>query len=224
VAWQGPISSSIVLPLAASLLVAVPVFLQAPWVRTAPMQAALFTAPLLALAVLLERSEHEVWQPLGSLLVGFCGSWLGGTLFWGWCRLHPIWHLPIEAFALPLAVAGLGTRWKWAGAFYLSALLGTAATDGVMAVTGLMGLWPDVLAAPLSDIPLMLRGAAEQALQPFPLIVIGLIGSLLVAISRRMWRRGGPWHVASATLGTTLVVDGFFLMACLLAPQLSGMI
>ena len=188
------------------------------------MQAALFTAPLLALAILLERTEHELWQPLGALLVGFCGSWLGGTLFWGWCRLHPIWHLPIEAFALPLAVAGLGTRWKWAGAFYLSALLGTAATDGVMAVTGLMHLWPEVLAASPSEIPLMLRGAAERALQPLPLGVIALVGSLLLAISRRMWKRGGAWQVASAALGTTLVVDGFFLMAALLAPQLSGVV
>ena len=188
------------------------------------MQAAFFTVPLLAVALLMERSEHQTWQPMGAMLVGFCGSWLGGTLFWGWCRLHPIWHLPIEAFALPLALAGLSTRWKWAGAFYLASLLGTASTDAAVALTGLMGLWPEVLAAPLNEAPLLLRGAAEHAVQPFNLILIGLIGSLLVAISRAMQRRGGPWHVAAATLITTLAVDGFFLMACLVAPQLSGMI
>ena len=130
------------LPLAAALLVAVPVFLQAPWVRTAPMQAGSVHHPPAGAGHPAGTSEQKVWQPLGALLVGFCGSWLAGTLFWGWCRLHPLWHLPIEAFALPLAVAGLGGRWRWAGAFYLAALLGTAATDAVMAVTGLMDLWP----------------------------------------------------------------------------------
>lgn len=220
---RWPVTAALILPLAACLLVTIPVFLQAPWVRTAPMQAALFTAPLLAVGVLLEFYGRGVWQPLGALMVGFCGSWLGGTLFWGWCRLHPIWHLPIEAFALPLALAGLGTRWRLAGSFYLAALLGTAATDGVMAITGLMDLWPQALAAPLHEAPLILQHAAQRALQPLPLTVILVSAILLLAICRSLWGRGGPWRVASATLGTTLIVDGLFLMAALLAPQLSGM-
>jgi len=158
------------------------------------------------------------------LLVGFSGSWLGGCLFWGWFRLHPVLHLPLEAFALPLAVAGLGGRWRLAGAFYLASLLGTAATDGVMAASGVMNLWPRVLEAPLSEAPLLLHAAALQVLQPLPLALVTVSAALLLRLCRWLWRRGGPWQVSAATLATTLVVDGLFLAAALLAPRLSGLI
>jgi hypothetical protein len=216
--------AGLVLPLTAGLLVTVPVFVQAPWVRAAPMAAALFTVPLMALALLLERHGRGPWQELGVLLVGFSGSWLAGCLFWGWCRLHPALHLPIEAFALPLAVAGLGSRWRLAGAFYLASLLGTAATDAVIAAAGLMDLWPQVLNAPLHEAPLLLRSAALQVLRPWPLSLVALTAVLLALSGRSLWRRGGPWPVGAVALGTTLVVDGLFLGAALLAPQLSGLI
>lgn len=220
----GALPAAWVLPLAAALLVAVPVFLQAPWVRAAPVAATLFTVPLMAFALLLERRGQGPWQQMGVLLVGFCGSWLGGCLFWGWFRLHPVMHLPIEAFALPLAVAGLGGRWRLAGAFYLASLLGTASTDGVMAASGLMDLWPRVLNAPLTEAPLLLQGAALQVLQPWPLALIGLAAGLLVLLCRRLWSLGGSWRVAAAAVGTTLAVDALFLGAALLAPSLSGLI
>nr|WP_216922783.1 DUF3120 domain-containing protein [Synechococcus sp. CCAP 1479/9] len=220
----GTVPAAAVLPLAAALLVTVPVFLQAPWVRAAPMAATLFTIPLMAFALLLERRGQGPWQQLGVLLVGFSGSWLGGCLFWGWFRLHPVMHLPIEAFALPLAVAGLGGRWRLAGAFYLGSLLGTASTDGVMAAAGLMDLWPRVLNAPLAEAPLLLQGAALQVLQPWPLALIALAAGLLLLLCCRLWSLGGPWRVAAAAVGTTLAVDALFLGAALLAPQLSGLI
>ncbi|KAF0655116.1 hypothetical protein L107_00065 [Cyanobium sp. Copco_Reservoir_LC18] len=220
----GAVPAGWVLPLAAALLVTVPVFLQAPWVRAAPTAATLFTLPLMGLALLLERRGQGLWQPLGVVLVGFSGSWLGGCLFWGWFRLHPVMHLPLEAFALPLAVAGLGGRWRLAGAFYLGSLLGTASTDGVMAAAGLMDLWPRVLQAPLSNAPVLLQGAALQVLQPWPLALVGLAAALLVLLCRRLWSLGGPWRVAAAAVGTTLAVDALFLGAALLAPQLSGLI
>ena len=220
----GTLSAAWVLPLAAALLVAVPVFLQAPWVRAAPVAATLFTIPLMAFALLLERRGQGSWPQLGVLLVGFCGSWLGGCLFWGWFRLHPVMHLPIEAFALPLAVAGLGGRWRLAGAFYLASLLGTASTDGVMAAACLMDLWPRVLNAPLTEAPLLLQDAALQVLQPWPLALIGLAAGLLVVLCRRLWSLGGSWRVAAAAVGTTLAVDALFLGAALLAPRLSGLI
>ena len=92
------------LSLISGVLVTLPVFLQAPWVRLAPFSAALFTVPLLGLALALSQHPNPRASRAGELLVGFCGSWLAGSLFWGWCRLHPVWHLPIEAFALPLAI------------------------------------------------------------------------------------------------------------------------
>jgi hypothetical protein len=213
-----------VLPLMAALLVTVPVFVQAPWVRAAPMAAALFTVPLLGLALLLERSGPGLRQELGALLVGFCGSWLGGALFWGWLRLHPLWHLPVEAFALPLAVAGLGGRWRLAGAFYLSSLVGTAATDAVMAATGVMELWPQVLQAPLGEAPLLLQEAALRVLAPLPLSGVVLGAALLLRIGKGLWGKGTIGRVAAACLVTTLMVDGLFLAAALLAPGLSGLV
>ena len=212
----------------AVLLTTIPVFIQAPWVRVAPMQAALFTVPVLALALLLERlgreRDSEPLRQLGVLLVGFCGSWLGGSLFWGWGRMHPIWHLPVEAFALPLALGGLNGPWRLAGSFYLASLLGTAATDGVMALTGLMRLWPAVLGAPLTEAPVLLQEAALMVLQPCNLLSVAAGAALLALICRSLWLRGGSARVSSATLGTTLVVDALFLATALLAPRWSGLI
>ena len=220
-AWTGELP----LPLIAALLVAVPVFVQAPWVRVAPMAAALFTVPLAGLGMGLEQSSQARLRSLGLVLVGFAGSWLGGSLFWGWCRLHPLWHLPIEAFALPIALAGLGSRWRLAAGFYLTSLLGTAATDAVMALSGVMAHWPRVLAASPSEAPALLQAAASVVLQPGPLALMLLSGTLLARLSARLWRQGGDdERVWAATLATTLAVDGLFLMAAALAPHLSGLI
>jgi len=219
--WSGELP----LPLLAALLVAVPVFIQAPWVRNAPMAAALFTVPLATLGVLLEQNASGRLRSLGVLLVGFAGSWLGGSLFWGWCRLHPLWHLPIEAFALPIALAGLRSRWRLAAGFYLTSLLGTAATDAVMALSGVMAFWPSVLAAPVSEAPALLQAAAEAVLQPAPLALLLAAASLLAGLSSWLWRSGGEEErVWAATLATTLAVDGLFLLAAVMAPSLSGLI
>lgn len=210
--------------LAGSVLVALPVFLQAPWVRLSPASAALFTAVLVAVGVGLERQPSPRLRDAGSLLVGFAGSWLGGCLFWGWCRLHPIGHLPIEAFALPLALAGLKGRWRLGCALYLGSLLGTAATDGAIAATGLMPLWPAVLAAdPLAAGPL-LQEAALRVLEPGALLLVGATAAGLLQVCRWLWPRGRAARVASAALATTLAIDGLFLVAALLAPKLSGLI
>ena len=114
-------------------MVVLPVFLQAPWVRQHPFSAVLFTAVLVALGVLLNQSRDERQAELGSLLVGFSG-WLAGS-FWGWLRVSLV-HLPIEAFALPLALAGLRSRRKIGAGFTLASLIGTACTDGTMASPG----------------------------------------------------------------------------------------
>jgi len=204
--------------------VVLPVFVQAPWVRAAPMATALFTALLLTLGILLERLPLSRWRQLGPLLVGFSGSWLGGALFWGWCRLHPAWHLPIEAFALPLAVAGLGGRWRLAGSFYLASLLGTAATDIAMLLAGVMDLWPQVLSSPLPDASALLQTAALAVLRPLPLAVVCLSAVLLMSLAAWLWPRGQTGRIAATTLATTLAVDGLFLAAALAAPQLSGLI
>lgn len=212
------------LPALAGALVVLPVFVQAPWVRASPMSAALFTAVLVTAGILLERRHEPRWQEIGALLVGFSGSWLGGALFWGWCRLHPAWHLPIEAFALPLAVAGLGGRWRLAACFYLASLLGTAATDAAMLLSGVMELWPPVLSVPLPEAPALLHAAALATLHPLPLAVIGASATLLLAVASSVRPRGLAGRIAAVTITTTLAVDGLFLAAALAAPRLSGLI
>jgi hypothetical protein len=210
---------------AGALLVALPVFLQAPWVRLAPFSAAVFTLPLLLVGIGLEQRRRQNWSTAGSLLVGFTGSWLGGCLFWGWFRLHPLWHLPIEAFALPLALAGLKGRWRLAASFYLASLLGTACTDGVMAITGVMAHWREVLLAPLDQAAPLLHQAALGVLEPLPLAVVGLAGCGLIGLCRHYWNHPDPaWRLAASALATTLCVDGLFLAAALGAPRLSGLI
>ena len=199
-------------------------FLQAPWVRLAPFSAAMFTVPLLGLALALSQHSNPRTRKAGELLVGFCGSWLAGSLFWGWCRLHPVWHLPIEAFALPLALTGLQSRWKVACGFYLGSLLGTAATDVAIAATGLMASWPQILSASGAEAPLLLQAAAQQVLAPQSLVFVVFSGVVLVQICRWLWGLGEVGRIASAALTTTLAVDGLFLLAALVAPSLSGLI
>ncbi|MCU0529073.1 MAG: DUF3120 domain-containing protein [Cyanobium sp. Prado107] len=205
-------------------LVTLPVFIQAPWVRLAPVSATAFTACLLTAALLLSRSEDGRLRRAGELLVGFCGSWLAGSMFWGWARLHPVCHLPLEACALPLALAGLGSRWRLACGFYLGSLVGTAATDAAIALTGLMPLWPEVLAASPEQGWTLLRLAASSVLEPRSLLVVGFLAAALVRVSQWCWQRGEAGRVAAAALATTLVVDALFMLLALVAPWLSGLV
>jgi len=215
----------------AAALVVLPVFLQAPWVRLHPFSSCLFTAVLLALAIPLGWQQQPAQRSGGSLLLGFSGSWLAGSLFWGWLRAHPSWHLPVEAIALPLALAGLGSRWRLGCAFYLSSLVGTAITDLAMALTGVMRFWPEVVQAPLGDAGALLNSAATSLRHPLPLIVmLGLAGVILAIANSMQGRSERPsvhaecWAVAASVLVTTVMVDGLFLLMALLHPTFSGLI
>ncbi len=218
------VPSGWVLPGIAAILTLGPVFLQAPLVRFAPMVAIYATAPLLLVALACVRHSNPGRQRLGLLLVGFAGSWLGGTLFWGWCREHPVWHLPIEAFALPLAIGGLGTRWRLGAWFYLSSLLGTALTDGMIAFTGLMPFWPPIVQASPTAAATLLQNAARTLFQPSSLLLLALAGAMILHLSWKLQAGDEARRVAAATLACTLLVDGVFLVVALLAPQLSGLI
>jgi hypothetical protein len=223
---EAPLSlpSSWVLPAVAALLTLGPVFVQAPLVRLVPMASALCTVPLLLVALACARHPDPDRQQLGLLLVGFAGSWLGGSLFWGWCREHPVLHLPIEAFALPLAVGGLRTRWRIGAAFYLASLFGTALTDAMIALTGLMPLWPPVVQAAPDAAAGLLQQAALALLHPVPLLALALTGAWIGQIAWRLQTGDTAAKVAAATLASTLLVDGLFFGVALLAPRLSGLI
>ena len=213
----------------AAAMVVLPVFLQAPWVRLDPFSATLFTAVLIAAGLVLHQSRSQTTSDLGSLLVGFSGSWLAGCVFWGWLRAHPVLHLPVEAFAVPIALGGLQGRWRLAATFYLSSLVGTACTDLAMAATGVMQFWPAVVTASLDQAPLLLHQAGLHLLQPLPLFTLATAAVLVLLAGRRLNLNDNGSDVdaaamASAVLTTTLWVDGLFLLSALLQPGLSGLI
>ena len=212
-------------------MVVLPVFLQAPWVRVHPFSATLFTALLVAIGVVLNRSDNQQKADFGSLIIGFSGSWLAGCVFWGWLRAHPVLHLPVEAFALPLALAGFGTRWQLASAFYLSSLVGTAFTDLMMAVTGVMRFWPGVVTASMDTAPQLLHEAGLHLLHPLPLTALVLAASSIVwlagTLSKRemaVFKSNDTLSMSAAGLMTTLWGDGLFLLAAVVQPGLSGLI
>ena len=212
-------------------MVVLPVFLQTPWVRVHPFSATLFTALLVAIGVVLNRSDNQQKADFGSLIIGFSGSWLAGCVFWGWLRAHPVLHLPVEAFALPLALAGFGTRWRLASAFYLSSLVGTAFTDLMMAVTGVMRFWPGVVTASMDTAPQLLHEAGLHLLHPLPLTALVLAASSIVwlagTLSKRemaVFKSNDTLSMSAAVLMTTLWVDGLFLLAAVVQPGLSGLI
>jgi len=219
------------LQLWAGALVVLPVFVQAPWVRLNPLSACLFTLFLLALGIPLALLGQRGWAVAGELLVGVSGSWLAGCLYWGWLRTQPLWHLPVESLVLPIALLGLSSRWRLSSSFYLASLLGTACTDLMMVMTGVMNQWPVVVMAPLQQAPRLLHETAQQLLHPLPLIALVSAATLIVLLAQAMQQKTrlasefrSTWAVASAVLVTTVIIDGLFLIAALINPGLSGLI
>ena len=215
----------------ASALVVLPVFLQAPWVRFHPFSSCLFTALLVTTGIVAVQLGNTSWKQNGALLVGFSGSWLAGTLFWGWLRMHPVLHLPVESIALPLAIGGLNSRWRLGCSFYLASLLGTAITDVTMALTGVMSFWPTVVQAASSEAPRLLHEAAQAVLQPASVVILLSAAGLILLLvkqfrkySIRTVRHREAWTVAASVLSTTLLIDALFLVLSLSVPSLSGLI
>ncbi|WP_413679016.1 DUF3120 domain-containing protein [Prochlorococcus sp. MIT 0916] len=212
-------------------MVVLPVFVQAPWVHVFPFSAFLFSFIIFFLGFYLLKFSSDRWSSVGSLLVGVSWSWLGGCLFWGWLRAHPVWHLPVESIALPIAVSLLNTRWKIGASFYLASLLGTAFTDIMIVLTGVMKAWPKVVDAPFLEASKMLSFTAEQLLEPFSLLAIFIAALLIILIANWMNQKSkseslssDAWLVSSSALTTTLWVDGLFFATTLIQPQLSGLI
>ena len=214
-----------------AFFVILPIFLQAPWVRFQPNSALLFTFFILSTAIFLTSEPSKKYFIIGSLLFGVSGSWLGGSLFWGWLSSHPILHIPVEAVALPLALIGLGTKWKIGSSFYLASLLGTAITDLIILFTGIMDKWMEVVNADPNEAPLILQRTSENLLHFKPLLIITLAGILLWVLSIKISRMasiksssGRSFLVASYVLQTTLIVDGIFILLGIVEPSLSGLV
>ena len=225
------LSKPISLRLWSSFFVILPIFLQAPWVRFYPITALIFTFVILLVAIYLTNKVSQKFFIVASLLLGVSGSWLGGCLFWGWLSSHPILHIPVEAVALPLALVGLGTKWKIGSSFYLSSLFGTAVTDLTIFCTGIMDKWMEVVKADADQAPLILQQTSADLIHLQPLIIITIFGILLWLISKSILSaaslnssNGRSLLVSSYVLQTTLIVDGIFILLAILQPSLSGLV
>ena len=169
------LSRPISLRLWSSFLVILPIFVQAPWVRLEPISALCFTFIILLGAYVLYKKQSNKWFIVSSLLFGVSGSWLGGCLFWGWLSPFPILHIPVEAVVLPLALIGLGTKWKIGSSFYISSLFGTAVTDITIFLVGIMDQWREVITADSENAPLILQKTSENLIQIKSLSIILLL-------------------------------------------------
>ncbi len=224
---EKPIS----LRLWSSFFVILPIFLQAPWVRFAPVSALCFTFIIFLAAFNLSRNESNRWFLVGSLLFGVSGSWLGGCLFWGWLSPYPILHVLVEAVPLPLAFVGLGTKWKIGSSFYISSLFGTALTDVAIFLTGIMDQWREVITADSEIAPLILQKTSENLLHIKSLSIIFLMAIIIWVISKEIFNfavphsiQGKAFLVSSYVIQTTLIVDGIFIVLAIIQPTFSGLV
>ena len=202
---------------AAIFLVSVPVFVQAPLVRSLPMLSLMLTLGLLAWGrSLLEKPTKHIW---GDLLIGFTWTWFAGSLYWGWLRWEPFLHLPVEAIGLPFALWGISRdRNKIGHFFYFGSLLGTVLTDIFFYLVDLIPFWRKLMVANEEAARLIFQGALAQIQTPWGigwamiLAILLLVVGLLPLRSNRL-----HWWAFSGAVFSTILVDGLFLLAALAA-------
>ncbi len=219
---SNSLSNHLNLMLASAFLVSIPVFFQAPLVRHAPWLSLIFTVGWLAIAQILMSKN----QAAGSLVWGFSLSWLCGTIYWGWLRAEPLWHLPIEAIAVPWAVWAISQKSDYLiGAwFYLASLLGTAATDLYIFFNNLLPHWKAIMRLEdMSDFETIrpIMNDAILHLQTNWGISWAAIISIFISLlgfgamrSPNHRNQAHNWAFAGALL-STIFVDGLFaIFAC----------
>jgi hypothetical protein len=202
---------------AASFLVSVPVFVQAPLVRQLPLLSLVTTLGWVGLAImLLKRPRTQLW---GDLLLGFSWSWLAGSIYWGWLRTEPLIHLPIEAIGLPFALWCLRYgRGKVGNLFYLGSLFGTALTDVYFYITDLIPHWRQVMRVEPALATPILQSALAQVQTPWGISwaivlvsTLGIVGFWSLAKGQLHW-----WAFSGAVL-STILVDSLFWIAASMA-------
>jgi hypothetical protein len=199
---------------AASFLVSVPVFLQAPIVRLFPQISLALTILWVILGALLYRRSSSRWW--GDLILGFSWSWLAGSIYWGWLRWEPLIHLPIEAIGVPFAAwciwKGRGLIGNW---FYLGSLLGTAITDIYFYLTDLIPYWRQLMIADPAFVSPIFKSALAQIQTPWGISWAIVLVNILLAVS--LWslqqKQLHWWAFAGAVLSTILVDSLFWIAA-----------
>ncbi|NES21707.1 MAG: DUF3120 domain-containing protein [Symploca sp. SIO3E6] len=202
---------------AASFLVSVPVFAQAPLVRQLPLFSLLMTIGWVWLGLILLKEEAtHLW---GDLLLGFSWSWLAGSIYWGWFRWEPLIHLPVEAIGLPFAVVSLWYGWGKVGNwFYLGSLLGTALTDVYFYLTDLIPYWRQLMKVDTTLATPILQSALAQVNTPWGISCSVLLVATLLVIG--LWTLGKNqlhWKAFSGAVLSTILVDSLFWLAASIA-------
>ncbi len=198
---------------AAVFLVSVPVFIEAPLVRSLPVLSVALTGFWVWLSFnLMSRQETYIW---GDLLFGFSWSWLAGAIYWGWLRWEPLWHLPVESIGLPFAAWCLIKKWGPIGNwFYLGSLLGTVLTDVYFYIVKLMPYWRQIMQVEPNNVSPILQNALIQVQTPWGQMwaVIGLV-LLLTAGILPLRTKSKHWYAFSGAVLSTILVDSLFLIA-----------
>jgi hypothetical protein len=210
---------------AAVFLVSVPVFIQAPLVRWMPGFSLAATVGLVGLSAWwLARPATRLW---GDLLLGFSLCWFAGSIYWGWLRWEPTWHLPIEALGLPFALWAWYKNWYRVGIFfYAGSLLGTAVTDLYFYTVDIIPHWRRLMQVEPSLAFTVLQEALVNIYTPWGLtwaavLGLGLLIAGLLPFTVPAIRQGHPhglhWWGFSGAVLSTLLVDGLFWVTAQLA-------
>ncbi|BAZ29489.1 hypothetical protein NIES4074_19360 [Cylindrospermum sp. NIES-4074] len=202
---------------AAVFLVSVPVFVEAPIVRSLPVLSLAMTGFWIWLSfTLMSRPQTYIW---GDLLLGFSWSWLAGAIYWGWLRWEPAWHLPIESIGLPFACWCLVRNWGKVGNwFYLGSLFGTVLTDIYFYIVDLMPFWRQIMRVEPEAASQILQNALIQVETPWGAawaVILALVLSSVGILS--LGRNQKHWYAFSGAVLSTILVDSLFLLAAAIA-------
>ena len=197
-------------------LVSIPVFFEAPLVRTFPWISLGLTGLWVGLGYRwLQEPKGLFW---GETLLGFSWSWFAGSVYWGWLRWEPIYHLPVEAIGLPVVLWGLSRgRHRIGNWFYLGSLFGTAVTDLYFYLAGVMPYWKRVMVVdPPQAIPI-LQEALVQVQTPWGMLTAMVCAAVLTIVALKSLRsfQIEHWVFGGAVIGT-LMVDSLFGLAAVL--------
>ncbi len=202
---------------AAVFLVSVPVFIEAPLVRSLPVLSLAMTAGWVWLSfALLSRTSTQLW---GDILLGFSWSWLAGAIYWGWLRWEPLLHLPVEALGVPFALVCLRRDWgKVGNFFYLGSLLGTVLTDIYFYLVDLIPQWRQLMRVDPALASPILQSALEQVLTPWGqswALILALTLLMIGIFPLRYQQR--HWYAFSGAVLSTILVDSLFLVCAFFA-------
>jgi hypothetical protein len=197
-------------------LVSIPVFFEAPLVRTFPWISLALTGLWVGLGYRwLQEPQRMFW---GETLLGFSWSWFAGSVYWGWLRWEPLYHLPVEAIGLPVVLWGLSRGQHRIGNwFYLGSLLGTAVTDLYFYLAGVMPYWKRVMEVDPPQAIGILQEALVQVQTPWGILTAMLCAALLTIVALKSLRsfQIQHWVFGGAVIGT-LMVDSLFGLAAVL--------